>query len=511
MATSLTLKPGPTTTITKPSGSKPKLGLRAWMERVLEECDRADKDFDVDAVHDLRVALRRCRSLADGMIPLDPDSSWKEMKKAGRRIFRELGDLRDMQVMEEWIDKLATGHDVASDPAAARLLDHIKSREAEYKHLARRDLGQFNRKQWRQWSKTLPQRAARVRPGSLVYLHLALEKWTEAYELHKRVLLTRSTVGWHELRIAIKHLRYTVENFLPQQHAGWGDDLKELQDLLGEVHDLDVLWSTAIDSRVNAFTDIESRKRWRENLNLERNKRIARYRAKMVGKQSLWRQWRADLPAGQQLRAAATSRLRTWAAYLDPDFANTQRVAQVSQVLYDQLKTANLIVGEDPLAADSVRRRSRPTVQPAPDSDFDPRLILQAAALVHDVGRAKGSKNHQKKSYKMIRALNRPLGYSARELELAAIVARYHRGALPRARGEIMQQLAITDRPMATLLAAILRLAVALVAAQQNIRKRKEPGQGLPSNSRVHGGLDLREKRLEVRVSNDQVLLQLEG
>jgi CHAD domain-containing protein len=512
VATSLTLKPSSNTTTTKSSTPKPKLGLRAWMERVLEECDRADKDFDVDAVHDLRVALRRCRSLADGMIPIDPDSSWKEMKKAGRKIFRELGDLRDMQVMEEWIEKIASAHDVVNDPVAAKLLVHLKSREAEYKQLARRDLGQFNRKQWRQWGKTLPQRASRVRPGSLVYLHLALEKWMEAYELHKRVLRTRSTVGWHELRIAIKHFRYTVENFLPQQHARWGGDLKELQDLLGEVHDLDVLWSTAIDSGVDAFPDVESRKRWRENLNLERNKRIARYRAKMVGKQSLWRQWRAELPSGPQLRAAATSRLRTWVAYLDPDFSNSQRVAQVSQLLYDQLKNAGFISGDHAPAANSVTHRSLPEAQAALDSDADPRFILQAAALAHDVGRAKGSKNHQKKSYKMIRALNRPLGYSARELDLAATVARYHRGALPRPRGKIMQRLAITDRPVATLLAAILRLAVALAACQQqNVRKRNIPSRGLPSSSRPLARLDSREKRIEVHFSHDQLLVRLEG
>ena len=110
MGTSPTPKPGP-----KPANSKPKLGLRAWMERVLVECDRAATGFDVDAVHDLRVALRRCRSLADGLMAIDPDSSWKEMKKAGRKLFQALGELRDMQVMAEWIEKLGG----ASDSTAA--------------------------------------------------------------------------------------------------------------------------------------------------------------------------------------------------------------------------------------------------------------------------------------------------------------------------------------------------------------------------------------------------------
>ncbi len=94
MGASPILKPDP-----KPASPKPKLGLRAWMERVLMECDRAAVGFEADPVHDLRVALRRCRSLADGLMAIDPDSSWKDMKKAGkealpgaRRPARHAGD-----------------------------------------------------------------------------------------------------------------------------------------------------------------------------------------------------------------------------------------------------------------------------------------------------------------------------------------------------------------------------------------------------------------------------------
>src|SRR5215467_9995924 len=81
-------------------------GLRYWMLRVLDECDRVCADFRADPVHDLRVALRRCRSLADGMIAMDPDPQWKAMKKAGKALFQRLGALRDVQIMMEWIEKL---------------------------------------------------------------------------------------------------------------------------------------------------------------------------------------------------------------------------------------------------------------------------------------------------------------------------------------------------------------------------------------------------------------------
>jgi exopolyphosphatase/guanosine-5'-triphosphate,3'-diphosphate pyrophosphatase len=428
------------------------------MERVLVECDRAETGFDADAVHDLRVALRRCRSLADGLMAIDPDPAWKEMKKAGKKLFQALGELRDMQVMEEWLEKLSPGAvgDAANsasaenraEAVAVKLLDHIQAREAACKQLALTDLNQFDRKQWRRWSRELPRRASRVRSGSVVYVHLALEKWTAAYDLHKHALRSRSRVGLHTLRIGIKRFRYTVENFLPEQHALWGADLKELQDLLGEVHDLDVLWATALE--IAAFPDAESRARWLAKVNAEREKRVSRYRELMVGRESLWRVWRAQFPSGAALRAAALARLRIWAGYLDPDFVRSQRVARLALALYDGLRAQGLMAAGfgNESAADS--------------RAGEEREVLQAAAFMHDVGKAKGAENHQKKSYRMIRNLVRPLGWSARELELAAVVARYHRGALPHPRRKTLQLLDLPDRHLAVELAGVLRLAKAL-------------------------------------------------
>ena len=93
-------------------------GLRYWMLRVLQECGKAAVDFQPDPVHDLRVSLRRCRSLADGMIAMDPDRDWKSMKKVGKKLFESLGALRDVQIMMEWIEKLNDVH-VARMPSSA--------------------------------------------------------------------------------------------------------------------------------------------------------------------------------------------------------------------------------------------------------------------------------------------------------------------------------------------------------------------------------------------------------
>src|SRR5215468_7880762 len=115
--------------LTKPRKSKQTQGFAHWMSRVPEECERAGSDLAADPVHDLRVALRRCRSMADGLYAISSEKSFKDMKKAGKRIFSALGELRDVQVMTEWVEKLGP----KDDPETKALLDELLKRETEKK------------------------------------------------------------------------------------------------------------------------------------------------------------------------------------------------------------------------------------------------------------------------------------------------------------------------------------------------------------------------------------------
>lgn len=411
-----------------------QVGLAYWMARVLEECDRAAIDFAADPVHDLRVALRRCRSIADGWIPIDPSPAWKDMKKAGRKLFRALGELRDVQVMTDWVEKLAP----PQDPAGNLLAAYAGSRESQLKQDALIALQGFDRKAWQKWSEVLPRRAARVRLGSPIFLHMALERWLEARQLHAQALRGRSQVAWHRLRIGIKRLRYTVENFLPDLHQAWIADLKQIQDWLGEVHDLDVLWQTALARQV--FLDEPARQHWRARIDNERTARLTRYRARMTGKDALWQTWRAELPKVGAIRKAAFARLKLWASLCDPDFAHARRVTRHTLRLYDALLRQGL----------------------GPEQVDQSRPVLQIAALMHEVGRFKGAKKHHRRGARMMRKLTIPAGVEPQELSLAAIVARYHRGALPQKQHRAFSTLPAKEQKNVVLLAGILRLACAL-------------------------------------------------
>lgn len=512
------------------------------MLRVIEECDRAATGFRPDPVHDLRVALRRCRSMADGMMALDPDPAWKDMKKAGKKLFQSLGELRDTQIMMQWIEKLAptvprskavmtgdsasSGHaqlaaseagetkteaaspspipmlEPAQDPSHV-LMSILCQHETEQKRVARATLDQFDRKQWRQWSKSLPVRAARIRLGSAVFKHLALERWTTARELHTRAMHTRSQIALHTLRIGIKRFRYIVENFLPTEHKLWSDDLKHMQDLLGEVHDLDVLWAAAVSCHV--FHDQDSRRAWHARIAEERVKRIVEYRQKMVGPDSLWNIWRAGLPQGKQVQQLATQRMKLWARALDPDFAHSERVAKFSLELYDGLQSIGLL-GKNGSGTEN--------------SIAEARSTLYIAALLHDIGRARGDKAHHKESQALIQSRPAPLGWAASLMQRAAVIARFHAGALPTRNHKALRELLPEEQKTIMRLAAILRLANALDAEHdgriRGVRVAVPMTQaGTNGKSRLRNGL---QKRIHgfIRKSpslakNEALVIEAEG
>lgn len=411
-----------------------KLGFGHWMRRVLSEHSKAAHELHPDTVHDLRVALRRCRSMADGLMEVDPDPAWSAMKKAGRKLFRHLGELRDTHVMIEWVQKL----EPPGDTAARNLLASLHNREWRLKQQTSECLTRFDRVQWKSWARHLADRAGRVPLDGPVFRHIALQRWQVAYELHRSALRNRSRASWHRLRIGVKRLRYTVENFLPSARAAWGGDLKHLQDLLGEVHDLDMLW-LALAKSGKAFTAAE-RARWREIIGKERQARLDQYREKMTGPRSLWHVWRCGLPQGVALESSGLQKLSTWAAFMDLEFSHSEHVARLAMDLFAGLSAARL---------------------PGPYREPRNRLLLRAAALMHNVGHAAGRKGHHKESCRLIRKTTPPIGWSNEDLEIVALIARYHRGAWPRAQHQGFAALPPIRRETVLHLGGILRLAAA--------------------------------------------------
>src|SRR5260370_40836547 len=86
----------------------------------------------------------------------------------------------------------------------------------------------------------------------------------------------------------MKRFRYAVESWLPELHGRWGEDLKRVQDLLGEVHELDVLAETIV--RVAGAEPEEAGAGWMERVAAEGEAGVEEDRELGRGGRRRWRE-----------------------------------------------------------------------------------------------------------------------------------------------------------------------------------------------------------------------------
>lgn len=413
----------------------PRQGLPFWMGRVLVEIERLERHEDPDAVHDLRVALRRCRSLAKAMSEVDPHPAWRQLRKASRKVFRQLGALRDAQVLTEWLTKLGQ----ADDPVAIVLKGVLAERERDAHKKAISALAAFDEQQWRGLRRVLRKRSRLVPPDSPAARCLALERYEEAYALHEKARRSRSAASWHALRMGIKQFRYTVESLLPGRHAEWEDGLKRVQDLLGEVHDLGEV--ARLIKEEESVKGAASLPHWREAVERERSQRLSAYRQATRGKQGPWQAWRAGLPQETQLAATSLARLNATAAALDPQPHKTRELERLSLSLFDAMAAA----GVSPLFRD---RKAR--------------MVLRAAARLHNIGRSESKKGRHKTAQKIIAKLVPPPGWSSEDMSELGWIVRFHRGPEPNEPRAGFSELPAERHGRVLILCGVIRLARAL-------------------------------------------------
>jgi CHAD domain-containing protein len=495
------------------NGKDEHRGLSYSMDRVLKELQKLrESPSDEDAVHDLRVSIRRCRSIAGVMEEIDPHASWPAMRDAAKKLFHGLGALRDAQVMKTWVQKLAP----EGDPIAAQLLASDAHREPEIHADALRAARKFDDKEWKHLESALRRRARFVPVASLAAECIALERFETAKELHARALRTEKPKPWHTLRKAMKEFRYTVEILLPEHHARWREDLKRVQDLLGEVHDFDVLAEAVASAEVpdGELPEVEvsegevpegenfevSREAWREILARERSQRIDAYRQLMLGSTGLWSAWRHALPHGARQQAAALARLRATSRAADAHPRRTARTARLAKSLFRNLRRAK-----------------------AGAAFADPRLreLFAAAAVLHNV-RADSSrksshpKSPQKSAYKFLRALVPPPGFAPDDWAILLATVRYHRGAEPRDKSSAFSRLSADQQHTVRALAGVLRLAHALrkfgVEDAAHIRAENTPEAiivripGLPDSVETAARLAAAKHLLDIYLAKPLVL-----
>ena len=203
---------------------------------------------DARAIHRMRVATRRLRELLP-VLQLDARTA-RKLGRRLRRITRRLGEIRELDVLLDVMDDLQksarysgrvlgqiTGEirtarleaqdDLVGKPLVSELARIARKLEAAAEELADAERGRSRGRAWR-WA--IDARGSR----RATTLSTAIEAAGALY-LPERL---------HVVRIALKKLRYAVEVSAQATGADRATDLRTLkrgQDLLGRLHDFQVL------------------------------------------------------------------------------------------------------------------------------------------------------------------------------------------------------------------------------------------------------------------------------
>jgi CHAD domain-containing protein len=190
-----------------------------------------------ETIHDLRVASRRAREVLDYLQPLLSEKWYERLMWMSRRVTKSMGRLREtevnLQLLQDW------HREKKIDPVAAELLIFFQKQEFE----------KFNRK-------------GKDKIGSTIFVQM--EKFLRKIHGNRSMPSMNSGVldrrnqeflsfSWegvmdderlHDLRIRTKTFRYAVEIYdrLHDRNLGrFTRRIRNLQDVLGRLHDLYVL------------------------------------------------------------------------------------------------------------------------------------------------------------------------------------------------------------------------------------------------------------------------------
>lgn len=213
------------------------------------------REFDETSIHQARVGTRRLKAALDLLKPLLPEQPFKQFSKIGRKIRRRLGPLRDLDVMLGHLQKEFSG------PRHVKAVQWLTTRLQEARNQARREsqegkspsevlaeLGSW----WGLRESVLETRQAV--PSLLAEsLHRQFDEFSQQAEMlcaqKDQTPDPEVRLDPHELRIAGKALRYTLEMAQRQGHPLPDSVLKsfkKMQDDLGLWHDYVVLAERAM-------------------------------------------------------------------------------------------------------------------------------------------------------------------------------------------------------------------------------------------------------------------------
>ncbi len=231
-----------------------RLVALGYLDQALAACERLSDPDDGEALHDMRVGLRRLRSWLRAYEPILKGSIGKKHRRRVGKLAGRTGPARDAEVQLAWLARLAKDAPEAHLPGIAWLREALEERERKGYHTARSHAARRLAKLDERLRPHLARYTCAVKVGEPSDQPRFSQVTAQAMAAQRDELLTELAQihsvedqdPAHEARIAVKRLRYLVEPFkcevAPARELV--KRLKALQDHLGDLNDLHNLATT---------------------------------------------------------------------------------------------------------------------------------------------------------------------------------------------------------------------------------------------------------------------------
>lgn len=237
--------------------------LLDYLDKRVEELRKltpaALRGDDVDSVHYARVATRRLKAACDLLDPILSTRCKKPFERVGKTLRKQLGPLRDLDVMLEHLAAVKSPQYAA---AVHWLRDRLQNRRRELVQAAKDDIppSRVLAKLGTWWGvrQDIVEGEDQITELLKHSVHLRLDAFAEQAEqliqIQQPVAERQEKNDPHQLRIAGKSLRYTLE--MAREHgaplpAALFRQFKQMQDYLGLWHDYIVLTETVLRETVD--------------------------------------------------------------------------------------------------------------------------------------------------------------------------------------------------------------------------------------------------------------------
>ena len=229
-----------------PAGETVPALLAARIDDVTAASARLGQAGDIEALHDFRVAIRRLRSLLRAYRDLTDTAIPRRLRRGLRQLARATNLSRDLEVKLAWLE----GEKASLKPRERTGERWLAERLDEERETADREALALVGTNLAPLAAAVTARLDDLPPttgvGAVVFARLVADLVREqTYELEqhlRNVETIEDQEEAHEARIAGKRVRYLLEPLaltvpLAAELVG---RLKEIQDLLGDMHDADV-------------------------------------------------------------------------------------------------------------------------------------------------------------------------------------------------------------------------------------------------------------------------------